>query len=41
MELQTTLIIGGSAIVLYLAFLVLGFSLKGKNLKAQKLKNKE
>tara|TARA_Y100000589_G_scaffold11114_1_gene9235 strand:- start:269 stop:394 length:126 start_codon:yes stop_codon:yes gene_type:complete len=41
MDLQITLIIGGSAIALYLAFLVLGFSLKGKNIKAQKLKNKE
>ena len=41
MDIQITLIIGGSAIALYLAFLVLGFSLKDKNLKAQKLKNKE
>ena len=41
MGITTTLIIGGSAIILYIAFLVLGFSLKGKNLKAQNLKNKE
>ena len=41
MNLTTTLIIGGSAIILYIAFLVLGFSLKDKNLKAQKIKEKE
>ena len=41
MGITTTLIIGGSAIILYIAFLVLGFSLKDKNLKAQNLKNKE
>ena len=41
MNLTTTLIIGCAAISIYIAFLVLGFSLKGKNLKAQNLKDKE
>ena len=41
MELKTTLIIGGASIALYIAFLVLGFSLKDKNLKAQNLKDKD
>ena len=41
MEFKTTLIIAGSAIALYAAFLVLGFSLKGKNLRAQNLKDKK
>jgi len=41
MELKTTFIIGGAAIALYIAFLVLGFSLKGKNLKAQNLRDKD
>tara|TARA_B100000925_G_C21798133_1_gene383411 strand:+ start:398 stop:523 length:126 start_codon:yes stop_codon:yes gene_type:complete len=41
MDLTTTLIIGGAAISLYLAFLVLGFSLRNKNLKAQNLKDKD
>ena len=40
MDLKTILIISGSAITIYIAFLVLGFSLKGKNIKAQKLKDK-
>ena len=41
MELKTSLIIGFSAILIYITFLVLGFSLKGKNLKAQNLKDKD
>ena len=41
MELKTTLIIACASIALYIAFLVLGFSLKGKNLKAQNSKNKD
>ena len=41
MEFKTTLIIAGSAIALYAAFLVLGFSLKDKNLRAQNLKDKK
>ena len=40
MHLTTILIISGSAIAIYIAFLVLGFSLKGKNIKAQNLKDK-
>ena len=40
METQTILIISGSAITIYIAFLVLGFSLKGKNIKAQNLEDK-
>ena len=40
MHLTTILIISGSAIAIYIAFLVLGFSLKGKNIKAQSLKDK-
>ena len=37
----TILIISGSAISIYIAFLVLGFSLKGKNIKAQNLEDKK
>ena len=40
MNLTTTLIIGAAAIAIYIAFLVLGFSLKGKNMKAQNLEDK-
>ena len=40
MDLTTILIISCSAIAIYIAFLVLGFSLKGKNTKAQNLENK-
>ena len=40
MNISTALIIGVSAILIYIAFLVLGFSLKGKNIKAQNLKDK-
>ena len=35
MNITTALIIGISAIFIYIAFLVLGFTLKGKNIKAQ------
>ena len=40
MDLTTILIISCAAIAIYIAFLVLGFSLKGKNAKAQNLENK-
>ena len=40
MDLTSVLTIGVAAIAIYIAFLVLGFSLKGKNLKAQKLEDK-
>tara|TARA_Y100000589_G_scaffold278961_1_gene274716 strand:+ start:1350 stop:1475 length:126 start_codon:yes stop_codon:yes gene_type:complete len=40
MDLTTILIIGSAAIVIYTAFLVLGFSLKDKNAKAQNLEDK-
>ena len=35
MDITTIFIISGIAIAIYIAFLVLGFSLKGKNIKAQ------
>ena len=41
MNLQITFVIAFAAIALYIAFLVLGFSLKDKNLKAQNIKDKE
>tara|TARA_Y100000589_G_scaffold258356_1_gene247688 strand:+ start:1439 stop:1564 length:126 start_codon:yes stop_codon:yes gene_type:complete len=41
MDITTSLIIGGAAIAIYVAFLVLGFSLKGKNIKAQYSKDKK
>tara|TARA_B100000212_G_scaffold312543_1_gene264880 strand:- start:423 stop:548 length:126 start_codon:yes stop_codon:yes gene_type:complete len=41
MDLTTISIITGTAIFIYIAFLVLGFSLKGKNIKAQNLGNKD
>ena len=40
MDLTTILIISSTAIAIYIAFLVLGFSLKGKNAKAQKFEDK-
>ena len=40
MNITTILIISGSAIAIYIAFLVIGFSLKGKNIKAQNLEDK-
>jgi len=41
MDIKTILIISATAISIYIAFLVLGFSLRGKNLKAQKLEDKK
>ena len=41
MDITTIIIIGSAAVTLYIAFLVLGFSLKGKNIKAQKLEDKK
>ena len=40
MDITTILIISGAAIAIYIAFLVLGFSLKDKNIKAQNLEDK-
>ena len=40
MDLTKILIIRGAAIGIYVAFLILGFSLKGKNSKAQNLEDK-
>ena len=40
MNLTTILLISFAGITIYIAFLVLGFSLKGKNAKAQNLENK-
>ena len=40
MDITTILIIGGSALTIYIAFLILGFTLKGKNAKAQNLEDK-
>ena len=40
MNITTILIISGAGVAIYIAFLVLGFSLKGKNIKAQKLEDK-
>ena len=40
MNLTTILIISCAAIAIYIVFLVLGFSLKGKNSKAQNLDDK-
>ena len=39
MEMTTILIIISAALAIYIAFLVLGFSLKGKNAKAQKIED--
>ena len=41
MDIKTILIISASAIAIYIAFLFLGFSLRGKNLKAQNLEDKK
>ena len=41
MAITTLLTIIGAAIAIYIAFLVLGFSLKGKNIKAQTLEDKD
>tara|TARA_B100001287_G_C22564342_1_gene473044 strand:- start:13 stop:138 length:126 start_codon:yes stop_codon:yes gene_type:complete len=40
MDQTTILIIISFAIAIYIAFLVLGFSLKGKNAEAQNLEDK-
>jgi len=40
MDLTIILIISFSSIAIYVAFLILGFSLKGKNTKAQNLEDK-
>ena len=40
MDITTILIISGAAIAIYIAFIVLGFSLKDKNIKAQNLEDK-
>tara|TARA_Y100001978_G_scaffold113762_1_gene101444 strand:- start:369 stop:494 length:126 start_codon:yes stop_codon:yes gene_type:complete len=40
MDLTTILIISCAALAIYIAFLVLGFSLKDKNAKAQNLEDK-
>ena len=40
MDITTILIISLAAIAIYIAFLVLGFSLKEKNIKAQNLEDK-
>jgi len=40
MNLTTVLIIIGATIFIYITFLVLGFSLKAKNIKAQNLEDK-
>ena len=40
MNITTILIISVAAIIIYIAFLVLGFSLKEKNIKAQNLEDK-
>ena len=41
MDITTILTISLAAIAIYIAFLVLGFSLKGKNIKAQTLEDKD
>ena len=41
MNITTIFIISGAAVVIYIAFLVLGFSLKNKNIKAQNLEDKK
>tara|TARA_Y100001978_G_scaffold43745_1_gene38922 strand:- start:421 stop:546 length:126 start_codon:yes stop_codon:yes gene_type:complete len=40
MDITTILIISIAAIIIYIAFLVLGFSLKEKNIKAQNSEDK-
>ena len=41
MEITTILIISFAAVAIYITFLILGFALKGKNLKAQNLIDKK
>jgi len=40
MDITTILIISCSAVAIYIGFIVLGFSLKDKNAKAQNLEDK-
>tara|TARA_Y100001933_G_scaffold202378_1_gene204237 strand:+ start:938 stop:1063 length:126 start_codon:yes stop_codon:yes gene_type:complete len=40
MDITTILVISGAAIAIYIAFLILGFSLKSKNAKAQNIEDK-
>ena len=40
MDVTTILTIGSAALLIYIAFLVLGFSLKDRNAKAQNLEDK-
>ena len=40
MNVTTILIISGAGIAIYIAFLILGFYLKGNNIKAQNLEDK-
>ena len=40
MDITTILIISVAAIAIYIIFLILGFSLKDKNIKAQNLEDK-
>ena len=40
MEMTTIIIIISAALAIYIAFLVLGLSLKGKNMKAQNIEDK-
>ena len=40
MDIKTILIISVAAIIIYIVFLVLGFSLKQNNIKAQNLEDK-
>ena len=41
MDISTIVLIFGISLLIYFAFLFLGFSLKNKNKKAQNLKNEE
>jgi len=41
MDITTLIVIIIAAFAIYIAFLVLGFSLKGKNIKAQNLEDKK
>tara|TARA_Y100001933_G_C18481799_1_gene348627 strand:- start:91 stop:216 length:126 start_codon:yes stop_codon:yes gene_type:complete len=41
MDVTTILIISFASITIYIIFLVVGFSLKGKNIKAQQLEDKD
>lgn len=41
MNVTKLLIISGGAIAIYISFLILAFSLRGKNIKAQNLEDKK